>query len=171
MSIQNIMTNSIYNLFKLKKYFKYIFIITLGLLYYFGIFTHLFELDYYSQFVYPLETDISKCVINAQSGEPNQPPCININVLDYDLLLSNDTKCNGNIHLLVLVKSALNHFDRRRTIRQTWGFENRFSDVPTRTIFILGRSFDTDLENRIKEEHEKYGDIVQYNFVDEYYNT
>lgn len=165
------MANSIYNLFKLKKYLKYFFIIILGLLYYFGVFTHFFELDYYSQFVYPLETNISQCVINAQSGETDQLPCININALEYDLLLSNDTKCNRNIHLLVLVKSALNNFNRRRIIRKTWGFENRFSDVPIRTVFILGKSFDTDLEKRIKEEHEQYGDIVQYDFVDEYYNN
>jgi len=70
-----------------------------------------------------------------------------------------------------LVKSSLNHFDRRKIIRRTWGFENRFSDVSTRTVFILGKSYDTDLDKRVKEEHEQYGDIVQYDFVDEYYNN
>lgn len=165
------MANSVYSLFRLKKYFKYVVIVALWLLYYFGVFTHFFELDYYSQFVYPLETNISKCVMNAQSGNSDQPPCSKINTLQYNLLLSNDTKCNRNIHLLILVKSSLNHFDRRRTIRQTWGFENRFSDVPTRTVFVLGKSYDIDLEKRIKEEHEQYGDIVQYDFIDEYYNN
>lgn len=165
------MAKSIYGLLNTKKYIKYVLIILLGLMYYFGVFTHLFELDYDTRFVYPLETNISKCAIRRQSGESDRPPCININALEYDLLLTNNSKCTRNVHLLILVKSSLNHFSRRRTIRKTWGFENRFSDVPTRTVFVLGKSYDTDLEKRIKEEHERFGDIVQYDFVDEYYNN
>lgn len=170
MLIQN-MAISIYNLFRMKKYFSYISVIVLWLMYYFGVFTHLFELDYYTHFEYPLDTNISKCVINMLSGESDQPPCYNINKLKYDLVLSNNTKCNKKVHLLILVKSSLNHFDRRNIIRKTWGKENRFSDVPTRTVFILGTSYDIDLEKRIKDEHARNGDIVQYNFVDEYYNN
>lgn len=165
------MANSIYKLFCVKKYLKYVLIVLLWLMYYFGVFTHIFELDYYNDFEYPLEINISKCIADMQSGKSNQSSCININTLEYDLLLTNNTKCNGNIHLLLLVKSSLNHFDRRKVIRRTWGSENRFSDVPTRTIFILGKSNDKDLERRIKEEHKQYGDIVQYDFVDEYYNN
>lgn len=167
------MANSVYNIFRLKKYLKYVLIVSLWLLYYFGVFTHLFELDYFTSFAYPLETNISECVMNIQSGNPDQPPCININPLEYKLLLSNNNKCNEeeNIHLLILVKSSLDHFDRRKTIRQTWGYENRFSDVQTRTIFVLGRSCDIDLEKRIEKEHAQYGDIIQYDFVDEYYNN
>lgn len=170
-NINTKMVNSIYNLFSIKKYVKYIFIISLWLIYYFGVFTHLFELDYYTQFTYPLETNITKCIMNLQSGKSDEPPCININALEYDLLLSNNTKCNRNIHLLILVKSSLDHFDRRKIIRKTWGFENRFSDVSTRTVFIMGKSYDIDLERRINEEHELYGDIVKYDFIDEYYNN
>jgi len=165
------MVNSIYTLCELKKYSKYVFIIFLWLLYYFGVFTHLFESDYYTNFVYPLETNILRCVINIQSNKPDQHPCIPINILEYDLLLSNNSKCNENIHLLILVKSSLNHFDRRDIIRKTWGSENRFSDVYTRTVFIVGKSYDIDLEERINKEHEQYGDIVKYDFVDEYYNN
>lgn len=171
MFVQN-MADSVYNLFRLKKYIKYIVIILLWLAYYFGVFTHFFELDYNTHFTYPLETNISKCVMDMQSGKSTQPPCININTLNYKLLLSNDTKCNkNNIHLLILVKTSLDHFDRRRIIRQTWGFENRFSDVETRTMFLLGKSLDIDLQRRIEEEHERFGDIVQYDFIDHYYNN
>lgn len=166
------MANSMYNLFCIKKYLNYFLIILLWLMYYFGVFTHLFELDYYTSFVYPLETNISNCVLNKMSGNSDIPPCFNINTFDYDLLLSNNTKCNHkNINLLVLVKSSLINFDRRKIIRQTWGLENRFSDVSTRTIFLLGKSYDIDLEKRIKKEHDQYGDIIQYDFIDEYYNN
>lgn len=165
------MAGSIYNLIRMRKYFKYILLLLLGLLYYFGVFTHLFESNYYTNFVYPLETNISRCAINLQSGKSDQLPCVQINKLEYDLLLTNKTKCNGNIHLLILVKSSLKHFDRRRIIRKTWGSENRFSDVPTRTIFILGKSYDIDLEKRVEEEHKQFGDVVQYDFIDDYYNN
>ncbi|VVC44289.1 Glycosyl transferase, family 31 [Cinara cedri] len=170
MLIQN-MVFSIYNLFRLKKYFNYILIIILWLVYYFGIFTHLFELDYYTRFEYPLNTNISKCVINIHSGKSDQLPCYNINTFKYELILSNNTKCNKKVYLLILVKSSLKHFERRNIIRKTWGKENRFSDVPTRTVFILGMSYDIDLQKRINDEHAIYGDIVQYDFVDEYYNN
>lgn len=170
MILQN-MAKSIYNLLYLKKYLKYLFVIFLWLMYYFGIFTHLFELDYQTHFVYPLETNISKCIFNLHLNKSNQSTCTKINTLEYDLLLSNNNKCNTTIHLLILVKSSLNHFDRRKIIRKTWGFENRFSEVLTRTVFILGKSSDIDVQKRIQEEHEYYGDIVQYNFIDEYYNN
>jgi len=166
------MVNSVYTLFELKKSFKYVLIIlVLWLLYYFGVFTHLFELDYNTNFSYPLETNISKCIMNIQSNNPDQLLCTNVNTLEYELLLSNNSKCNENVHLLILVKSSLDHFDRRRIIRKTWGFENRFSDVPIRTVFVVGKSYNVDLENRLNEEHEQCGDIVKYNFVDEYYNN
>lgn len=171
MSIQN-MANSIYNLFLMKRYFKYIILTLIWLMYYFGVFTHLFELDYNTNFTYPLEINISKCVMDLQSGKSNQPSCVRINELNHKLLLSNNTKCNRkDIRLLILVKSSLEHFDKRRVIRQTWGFENRFSDVQTRTIFILGKSYNIDVEKRIEEEHKQFGDIVQYDFIDEYYNN
>lgn len=140
-------------------------------MYYFGVFTHLFELDYYTEFEYPLETNILKCVMNVQSGNSDQLPCIKINPLKYELLLANNNKCDKNIHLLILVKSSINNFDRRRIIRKTWGTENRFSDVLTRTVFMLGKSNDIDLEKRIKDEHRQYGDIVQYDFIDQYFNN
>ncbi|XP_050526406.1 beta-1,3-galactosyltransferase brn-like [Daktulosphaira vitifoliae] len=164
------MTRPIYYLIQIKKYLKYIFIIVLWLMYYFGIFTHFFELDYYKHFSYPLETDITKCILNLKGILPDQLSCEIINPYDFNLLLTTN-KCDQNIQLLILVKSALNNFEKRASIRKTWGFENRFSDKPTRTIFILGTTYELNLQKLIQIEHENYGDIVQYSFVDNYYNN
>ena len=41
------------------------------------------------------------------------------------------------------MKSAVPHFHKRQVIRKTWGYENRFSDVPVRTVFLLGKHFIT----------------------------
>ena len=55
--------------------------------------------------------------------------------------------------LVYLVNSAASHFDRRDTIRRTWGFENRFADVPIRTVFLLGR-VPEDFRKRKKKDSE-----------------
>ncbi|XP_050540170.1 beta-1,3-galactosyltransferase brn-like isoform X2 [Daktulosphaira vitifoliae] len=73
--------------------------------------------------------------------------------------------------LRIPVKSALCNFEKRASIRKTWGFENRFSNRPTRTIFVIGTTNDMNLQKLVQIEHENYGDIVQYNFVDDYYNN
>lgn len=101
--------------------------------------------------------------------------------------------CNKNedtLRLVILVKSAPVNFDKRFAIRSTWGYERRFSDVPIKTVFLLGIS-DSDkkknpvsskflnfkhpstlsLEEAINEESAKYGDIVQADFIDSYYNN
>ena len=58
---------------------------------------------------------------------------------------------------MYLVKSAASHFDRRETIRRTWGFENRFADVAIRTVFLLGRvPEDFSLQGRIEQEHQHF---------------
>ena len=58
-------------------------------------------------------------------------------------------------------------------IRQTWGFERRFSDVVIRTVFLLGTATDNHhlIQSKINEEAEKFGDIVQADFLDSYYNN
>lgn len=80
------------------------------------------------------------------------------------------------ITLLVLVKSAVHNYPLRSIIRKTWGYENRFSDVIIRTVFMLGQcdpnTGDTSIcQRNIDEEQKLYGDLVQANFVDSYYNN
>ncbi|XP_026467972.1 beta-1,3-galactosyltransferase brn-like isoform X2 [Ctenocephalides felis] len=64
------------------------------------------------------------------------------------------------------------HFERRVAIRSTWGYENRFSDVIIKTVFMLGISLhDEILQENINKESEKFNDIVQANFIDSYFNN
>nr|CAG4637825.1 EOG090X07IA [Chydorus sphaericus] len=115
---------------------------------YMGVFTHLAERDYYTEFSYPLNIDVLPLVRSLRSGIKDGP------------------------RILFVIKSALPHFDRRMAIRQTWGFERRFSDVVIRTVFLLGTATDNHLiQSKINEEAEKFGDIVQADFLDSYYNN
>lgn len=142
---------------------------------YFGVFTHVFELDFYRHFHYPLEGDIQKYVLQLRNVEvPDVAP---INMYNYTFISSCNKKCmendySGKLRLVYIVKSAVNHFDRRLAIRSSWGFEKRFSDVPIRTVFLLGvNPKNVDLQIGIEKEQQKYGDIVQADFIDSYFNN
>jgi hypothetical protein len=92
-----------------------------------------------------------------------------------------------NYRLIILVKSKPRNFQRRDTIRKTWGFAKRFSDVQIKTVFLLG--FEKDLDNpsqhdngqeqddtlqideAIEKEISTFGDIIQGDFHDHDYNS
>ncbi|KAG8229445.1 hypothetical protein J437_LFUL010788 [Ladona fulva] len=157
------------------KFLKYAFItlIVTYVLNFFGIFTHIFEKEYTTNFKYPYEGDINNFVDQLDAGEkPAIPP---LNVYNYSFILSSDHKCKKDAsspRLVYLVKSSLVNFNQRLAIRNSWGFEGRFSDVIIRRVFLLGVSKnDPALQKQIVKEHLKYRDIVQANFIDDYYNN
>lgn len=81
-----------------------------------------------------------------------------------------------NPFLLVFVESAVNHVESRRLIRDTWGSVSRtqvWADgTPlaenVKVIFVFGVSHDSG--SVVMEESQKYGDVVQANFMDTYRN-
>lgn len=97
---------------------------------------------------------------------------------------NNDRKCKDefgqiplNPHLMIVVKSKISNFDRRNAIRNSWGFERRFSDVLIRTVFSLGIDEEThdggrsETQKLVDMEAERYRDIIQFNFIDAYFNN
>nr|CAG4645574.1 EOG090X07IA [Lynceus sp. MCZ IZ 141354] len=155
-------------------------LLTLIILNYLGAFTHVWERNYYHEFSYPLEADIATYVESLKHGHvPEVKP---INVYNYDYLLTNDHVCreNGNpanLRLIYLVKSALTHSDRRNAIRRSWGYSKRFSDVNIRTVFLLGvpseefQQTHPKLIEEIQLENEEFGDLIQADFEDTYFNN
>lgn len=150
-------------------------ILLFSLLYVFGVFTHFFELDYYENFQYPLDINLTECI----ELYKNDKPCntLPINNYNYHFISKCEHKCSmfnkkEQARVVYIIKSALDHFERRLAIRQSWGYEKRFSDVPIVTVFVLG--FDPknkDLQKKITNESKKYNDIVQAEFIDSYYNN
>lgn len=143
------------------------------LLLYMGVFTHLFEEDFYSNFSYPLEEDISEFVNELREGRKlsHEP----VNGYNYSFIHKCKFKCaneDGPLRVVYIVKSALTNFQNRIAIRNSWGFEKRFSDVPIRTVFVLGvDNTDPALQEKINVESKQNGDILQVNFTDSYYNN
>jgi len=144
---------------------------------YLGVFRYFQQLSYAQEFSYPYEGDVGRFAEELKAGEtPSVPPVYGH---DYFLYKSPNSKCLSEdgkryqqLRVLFLVKSAMANSDRREVIRKTWGYEKRFSDVPIRTVFLLGHApHDVRLQALIEAESQQHGDIVQGNFIDTYFNN
>lgn len=154
---------------------------------------HLFEIEYDDEVIrigYPLDlrdVDIRKLIDTFEESYKNgayQIPYAAINEYEFSFLIKNEHKCDSkdeqsednskkeSIRLLIIVKSALSHKDRRDGIRNSWGREDRFSDVVIKRVFIVGScSMDVACQNAIDTEMQEHGDLVQVDFIDAYFNN
>lgn len=163
---------------KSKRVYKYATliagIVVLDLL---GVFTHLFELQYEKYFRYPMEGDVLKYAEANRDkkrlldGGELVPQTIN----NYNYTFIHQRQCDlvkaEKPQLTLLIKSALPNAKRREAIRRTWGYEQRFSDVHVRRVFLLGASENSALMDLVDTEARQYGDIVQSDFIDAYFNN
>lgn len=151
--------------------FLFAFVIVILTLHLFGVFTHLFEKDFYEDFHYPYDGDIT---IFIQQLRNNQLPKISpINEYKFEYLKDCKNKCENDVQLrlLFVIKSSVANFNRRAAIRNSWGYQKRFSDVEIRTVFILGRKRNESLQRSVNEESNKFKDIIQADFADTYFNN
>ena len=141
------------------------------------MFKYFKQLSYDEDFSYPYSGDVGKYAEMLKAGEtPSIPPVYGH---DYFLYKSPNSKCLSEdgkhyeqLRVLFLVKSAMVNRDKREVIRKTWGFEKRFSDVPIRTVFLLGHApHNVRLQALVEAESQLHNDIVQGNFVDTYFNN
>ena len=80
--------------------------------------------------------------------------------------------CPLKYHLLIMVTSQPENFERRSNIRLTWGitWHNR-SDFPSwKTVFQLGQSTDPKVQIQAIAEAVQYQDIIFGDFPDIFYN-
>lgn len=166
----------------------------------FGVFIHPFEVDFDTNFSYPLDLkDLREAVqvLEDMKLRPNghHSELISrlrklpkpINQYNYRYIIHNKDKCGKSrlntehqssgsaedITLLIVIKSAIDHSKARDAIRKSWGFEKRFSDVIIKRVFILGNCLDRrdNCQDLIDDEFEAHEDIIQSDFVDTYYNN
>ncbi|KAK3865651.1 hypothetical protein Pcinc_028761 [Petrolisthes cinctipes] len=75
---------------------------------------------------------------------------------------------NGReLKVLVLITTAPDHEKHRTAVRQTWGHFSGRKDVVM--AFMVGRT-SQELQARLDQENELYGDIIHANFFDHYSN-
>ena len=84
-------------------------------------------------------------------------------LLDLNIInvLLEPEKCDKSLSFVTVIHSAPENLKYRTAIRKTWGKE-------LKRVFVLGQS--SKYDDQIKEEYEKFGDILQFNFVDAYRN-
>ncbi|XP_065210617.1 beta-1,3-galactosyltransferase brn-like [Planococcus citri] len=150
-------------------------LITIVMLYLFVASIHFFELNYDTDFNYPLKQNIVECV-QALAAEKPLPQCNIINSYNYSFIINNEKmKCipsgNSSVTLVLIIKSAIDNFGHRLAIRNTWGYEERFYDVGIKRIFMLGATRNRTILQAISNEQEEFGDIVQADFFDAYHNN
>ena len=78
-----------------------------------------------------------------------------------------DDICSSFTSTVIVVKSAVSHFEKRNIIRKTWGRQSDLIGIPV--VFILGQTMDSSAKV-LEDEIELYNDIIVGNFIDTYYN-
>ncbi|CAF2519917.1 unnamed protein product [Rotaria sp. Silwood2] len=113
--------------------------------------------------------DVTKIEENVEQvlGSPN-------NILSNEFLIKNEYLCGRSLnpetlihpHLLILIKSNLENFQKRQAIRMTWAIKHQLTNKNIQVAFVLG----TDArKTSVEDESNKYGDIIQIDRIDYYY--
>jgi beta-1,3-galactosyltransferase 1 len=75
---------------------------------------------------------------------------------------------NQNVNILIYIHSSPKNFKYRQFVRETWSNRVLFPNI--RTVFMMGLTNDSQVNNLLIYEFNEYGDIVQENFLDTYRN-
>lgn len=137
--------------------------------YYFGIHDYLNAKDFDETFNYPLNIDLKNIVDGILDGQ--KPSVTPINYYPYRFLTNSEKCAVDRMDLFIVVKSAMNHFAHRMAIRKTYGQEDEVPGKIIRLLFFLGIENKKTVQNVIDKEISEYNDIIQMNFVDNYYNN
>ncbi|XP_036383268.1 N-acetyllactosaminide beta-1,3-N-acetylglucosaminyltransferase 4-like [Megalops cyprinoides] len=82
--------------------------------------------------------------------------------------------CDDNLFLLMVIKSTAAQVDRRAALRTTWGQEGVIRGKKVKLVFLLGKSQDLvkgyPLQRLLEYENRQFGDILQWDFVDSFFN-
>ncbi|XP_074060964.1 N-acetyllactosaminide beta-1,3-N-acetylglucosaminyltransferase 3 [Macrotis lagotis] len=89
-------------------------------------------------------------------------------------------KCTGSsgdlgpVFLLLAIKSSPKNYERRDLIRRTWGQEREVKGATIRRLFLVGTDADVLEAQKVNQllamEAQTYGDILQWDFYDSFFN-
>lgn len=91
--------------------------------------------------------------------------------LTVPFLIKNEQICDGDVTLLIIVHTAIFHFERRSQLRMTIANTKLFMHrYKLKIAFLLGTTEDKTGAMLVEQENRVYGDIVQGDFLDTYRN-
>ncbi|XP_060075493.1 beta-1,3-galactosyltransferase 5-like [Ylistrum balloti] len=121
---------------------------------------------------YPLNVNMRELINTYKSGKYVGPLKINKYPFDFVRKPTNLCEKGQKVFLLFLIKSALRHFDRRQTIRQTWANPELCKRFGIRRLFLTGiMRGQNRYHEYLRNEILNYNDTLQINFFDMYYNN
>lgn len=139
----------------------------------FGISDYLYARSFEQNFDYPLNIDIKPLI--QQLMDDSRPEISPINYYPYKYLSPHPGTClsDDKLPLVILVKSALNNFDHRAVIRETWGGYDNLPIKFIKVLFFLGISETpkSDVQDMVDKEISQFADIIQCDFIDTYFNN
>ncbi|XP_078492208.1 beta-1,3-galactosyltransferase 5-like [Ciona intestinalis] len=68
--------------------------------------------------------------------------------------------------MVIVVKSSASHFDRRTTIRETWGGIRAIDDVIIELVFIVDVTMDDIINKQTEEEGFLHGDVLLMPYIE-----
>jgi len=84
-------------------------------------------------------------------------------------LLTSSVCSQSSPYLLVIVCSAVQNFEARYSIRNSWASDqSTLNNV--KVVFLVGQRINETLQDKLNFESEEYGDIIQESFIDSYAN-
>lgn len=83
---------------------------------------------------------------------------------------SNSSSNRYPLYIIVKTRAAItgDYYQRRMFTRISWGQEAQALGIPV--IYAVGRPNDEQIQTILENEHRTYGDLLQLNYIDAYYN-
>ena len=153
--------------------------------------------DYDKEFDWPLYGNISILISQLERGEtPSIAPFKNYQY-ENSYLITNENSCVSDIfglyllrkilpsewisylltkvtypYLVIIVKSEVQNVEQRNMIRRIWGNDNNsVKPFQTKTMFLIGSSTNSSIQDDILKENMKYNDLIQVDVIENYYNV
>ncbi|OWF55648.1 beta-1,3-galactosyltransferase brn-like [Mizuhopecten yessoensis] len=128
----------------------------------------------FSDFQYPLEINMTKLVSDYKRQGHVDETVIN-KYTHTETLVPAKTCVQGegkssekHVFMIYLIKSTPTNYARRNVIRKSWADEYKFPSI--RLVFLMGFPVRSTLNEMIVAESKEFGDILQLDFIDTYYN-
>ncbi|XP_033738882.1 beta-1,3-galactosyltransferase brn-like [Pecten maximus] len=122
-------------------------------------------------FHYPLDIDFKKLEEDITNKGTADVDPINEFPFSYKKPIENICDSTENIFLLFMVKSAPGNFDQRQVIRETWANKLYFEYDIIRHVFLLAKTMNETIYDRLSHEEEMHHDILEMTYVDDYYHS
>lgn len=108
------------------------------------------------------------------------------NITDFRFIINDSNHCTlsssstfnrdqPELFMIIFVHSAVENYQKRRMIRETWANRKQLTIYRSRLVFMIGlpenySQYPNPDSDPIKIENDRFGDIIQGNFIDSYHN-